>query len=309
MSRAERRALDRQNKHEEKFIDRNVIWYENLSPEKKQFISNVVLAKIANNDKITASIMDTCLISAIDDVVGLSGVNERKIIKISSEYMEEYKKYFDRKEGFEMINKEELDVIKKRVGSYITNGMSKAAGIKALKKEFDIPNAVLSDCWVEVKTAEEESKKDTLTCNHNSGSVPIVVLDGPGSVIECTARPELTINENGIASDTDCDSVSLKNNLEVVEEIKVIKGKYGYYHKSSDGIRFSSDRELLNHDIAYKDKEELMTTRDKLINEYLDEVKLINKQIEELNNKLALTNKSYETMNNHFDEMEQVFNM
>lgn len=94
----------------------------------------------------------------------------------------------------------------------------------------------------------------------------------------------------------------IQDNLKVVDHLKIVKGKYGHYHISNDGVRFSSDLKLVNDDIAYETKDEVLHAKTNMVND-------INKDIMILEEKLESLKRDRDTVIDKYLEFERVFDM
>lgn len=280
MDRTEKRRLERErhklNKSNLKEDEANRQWYSQLPVNRKIFIGKFIERRTIENDNLVAVIMDKCMLGAMDDNTSIDIKLMKKVVDDCNGYILDYKEFLDKYKdgGFDMIEDVKVrEEVKSKMIAMISEGSTKVKSMAVLKKEYGLPAAELSDMWLQCKIERTEDKYDKIV--------------------------------NGSKT----DDVEVTNSLEIVDEVKVIKGTFGFYHKSIDGLRFSNGEKLVNGDIAYKSKEEVINKKDEWTKEYLDRVESLNKQIEELNNELKMTNKSYETMNSHFNEIEQVFDM
>lgn len=293
MDRSEKRRQEREEKHEQKFIDRNVVWYDNLSPDKKEFVRRVALAKIQSNDRITAAIMDSCLMSAVDDIVGVEAVRVKKIIDISNEYMLEYKDFLDKygDGGINMIEKAKCEVNDK-IRQYIKGKMQKNKAIKLLKKEFNIPDAELSNMWICCKaenTTEEKSIKNALE------------YEKKGNDIKDMDKEEPKLKSNSELVDAEFKTGPQTNSkLKIVNIIREIHGEYGVYIVSNKGVKING-KHFDNLDIVNKNRVTLK-------NDYEKNKAFIKEQMDELNKQLKNIDIAYDTKLKKYDELEEVFN-
>lgn len=239
--------------------------------------------------------------------------------------------------------------VKNKMKGLINDGIEKIKGMAMLKKKYNLPGAELSELWIDCKVELDQEKKLKKIGMNDQEKKYVkdqnkALIDFEREKLMCEPRPiienidlakkrlvELIKNDK---SKDECIRIineeykltgnrtsdlwdellkenfsNKNNNLQVIDEVKVIKGQFGYYHKSKEGIRFSNGENLMNDNITYSTKDEAMNKRNELTNEYLDAVKIINKQIEEFNKQLENANKAHETMNNRFDELEQVFDL
>ena len=272
MERTEKRRLERErqklDKHNLNENSVNIQWYKQLPVSKKIFIGKFVEHESIKNDNMIASIMDKCILSSMDDNTDLNIVLMQKIIKEYNDYILDYKQFLDKygDGGFNMIEDKHIrENVKIKMMASIKNGTTKVKCMAALKKEFNMPAAELSDMWVKCK---EEYMADILDAVKN---------------IEVPKK-------------------SLDSCLEIVETTKVIKGRFGYYHISKDGLRFSTDIQLINDDIAYK-------TKDEVIDSWHDVSRDIENDITIMENKLESLKKDKDIAISKFKELEAAFDM
>lgn len=266
MDRAEKRRLDRSNTKNQK-------WFENLPLDKKIFIGNLIEKETSINDNILTDIMDRCFKSAIDDNIEINNEELNKIIKESNDYIAEYKEYLDKEgymEGFNMIENVELrDQVTTKIKEYMSKNIDKAKSLRLLKKEFNLPNAELSDLWLSCKN-ETVNKYDKA----------------------------MGVEPKEIVVDSE---IKKKSKLKVISTVKEVEGEYGTYFKSATGVSIDNKQ--------YKDVAEVNAENDILTNEYLDIVKSINKQIKHLNAELRICNETHELKCKKYDELRDVFDL
>jgi hypothetical protein len=317
MDRAEKRRLDRNNTKNQK-------WFENLPLDKKIFIGSLIEKESSMNDNILTEIMDRCFKSAIDDNIYMNYNDLNKIVKESNEYILDYKIYLDKKgyeEGFDMIENAELrEKVKNRIKKFISEKKDKAKGISIIKKEFDLPNAEISDLWIicraEINNDQRAVKSLEKINNKNIKSKEIIEEDimigddMPGKIVIEYKEPNvMTINDSEIGNSDSGLTVKTipektqnkKSKLKVISEYKEIKGEYGKYIKDLDGVKIG--------DKCYSDVSIINAENDALTNVYLDKVKEINRQIAYLNNDLKKCNDLYEVGCKKFDELREVFEL
>jgi hypothetical protein len=268
--------MDRKEKQEIKYIQDNENWYKSLPINRREFIRKLLITKIVNNDEITAAIIDTCLLAAIDDVADLSVVKCKEIMSKSNEYMAEYKEFLEsnKKEGFEMVNEKALnDKVKSRIKELRMVGTDKAKALRQLRKEFNLPNAELSNIWIEVK--EDELK---------GGKNKVVAKD-----IDEGVKEEVVVDKEN------------KSKLKVINVVSEIQGEYGTYLKSDRGVEIGEK--------MYKDKTVVERIRKAAAAEYGHNMEVIKAQIEELNIQLKdIENNGIKDLE-MYAELEAVFDL
>lgn len=308
MDRTEKRKLERErqklNKHNLKEDAVNLQWYRQLPMSRKIFLGKLYEAKIIENDNVVAMIMDKCILAAMDDNTDLSIILMKKIIKEYNDYILEYKEYLDKygNGGMDMIENVKLrEEVKGKMKVMIHGKVEKVKGMAVLKKEYNLPAAELSELWIDCKVELDQEKK----LNKKEDHTDQLKWKNPSNAKIIASVKSAEFTEDGAKITVEKPATK----LEIVDEVKVIKGQFGYYHKSKDGIRFSNDEKLINDDIIYENKKRVEEGFNKTTNIYLDETKALNKRIAELNENLKILNESYKTTANKFDELEQVFDL
>lgn len=325
MDRAEKRRIEREQYKLEKTNlkddESNRVWYSQLSVNRKIFISKFIERRTIENDNLVAAIMDKCILGSIDDNTSIDSKLMKKVVNDCDGYILDYKEYLDKngEGGFDMIEDKKLrDEVKNIMISNINDGISKVKCMAWCKKEFKLPAAELSDMWVKCK-GEITSEMCKAIENITSPEIDINLL-AKEHMLEYISKGEtkeacigMIKNEFKFEISEILDLWSkcmkqpepinsIKNNLKVISEVKVIKGQFGYYHKSSDGLRFSNDIKLVNNDIIYSSKDEV-------VNKRIDEMEVYNTRINKINEDLKRLNDEREYKMNTYSELEQVFDM
>jgi hypothetical protein len=276
MERAEKRRLERErHKYEKQNIKEDIAnkqWYSSLPMNRKIFIGKFVERRTIENDNLVAAIMDKCILGSLDDNTSIDIRLMKKVLDDCNGYILDYKEYLDKngEGGFDMIENDKLrNEVIKRIDECIENGITKIKCMAALKKEFNLPGAELSEMWVECEKSMSKLIDEGLPS-------PEIITTGPNN--------------------------SIRDSLKVIDHLKIIKGEFGYYHVSNDGVRFSNDIKLVNDDVAFKNKQ-------RVIEEHYHAVNDINKDIMILEEKLVLLNKDKDLINAKFAEFEQSFDM
>ena len=309
MDRAEQRRKEREEqkiKEQWSAKDRvNMAWYKSLPVSRKLFIGKFVEQEAIKNDNIVAMIMDKCILAAMDDNTDLSIILMKKIIKEYNDYILEYKEYLDKygNGGMDMIENVKIrEEVKGKMKVMITDGLEKVKGMAKLKKEYNLPAAELSELWIDCKVEMDQEKKSKKVEKNIETEKALdkyinekLELKNPSDAKIGTVVSSYDTNE-GFKIEVE------PSRLQVIDEVKVIKGAFGYYHKSKDGIRFSEGDELLNKDIAYKNKQSVVVSRNKVIKE-------IDTEICTLENRLIILRKQKFDSESKFSELEQVFDL
>ena len=130
-----------------------------------------------------------------------------------------------------------------------------------LKKEYNLPAAELSELWIDCKVElDQEKKHKKVEKNIETEKALDKYIN---EKIEFKNPSDVKIGTVVSSYDTN-DGFKIEaepSRLQVIDDFNFIKGAFGYYHKSKDGIRFSEGDGLLNKDIAYKNKDEVKNKR------------------------------------------------
>lgn len=262
MNRSEKRRIQRENNNNEE-------WYNKLPYNRKKYISEIVKEHVSHNNDMLSSISDVCYISAFDDYLDADVDELEAIVSNVDFYFRDYEKYLSEKlnGGINMLANEELKIkVKEEMKKHIKKGDQKAKCIKEFNEVYDLPLAVLSDLWIESK----------------------VELKGAGETIRDAKKKE-------------DKKVKKDSGLEVVKVIEEIKGRYGTYVKSSDGVKIG--------DKLYNDKQLVTTEKDALAEKYKSRLDSIRREIALLNNELT----EIETLGmkeiEKYTEIESVFDL
>jgi hypothetical protein len=303
MDRAEKRRLERS-------VDKNEKWFTSLPLDKKIFVGNLIEQQTSENDALIAKILDTCVMSAIDDNIDINIDILKKIIKEHNDYMLEYKLYLDKmgyEGGFDMIeNVERREKAKQKIKEYIKGKMQKTRAIKLLKSEFNLPDAELSNMWIQCRAEGTRDEKNIqVALDYEAKKVGVVEVkkaDLDTSNGKKDVVTEVVIDKDGITI-TDDEHVlkvpATTSKLRVVNVIHDIQGEYGLYTVSKNGVYINGKN--------YKDIAEMEDERNKFNTEYANRTKDLLKQIEELNMELKMTNEIHDNEMKKYDEIKEVF--
>lgn len=309
MDRAEKRRLDREHK-------KNQQWFDSLPLDKKIFVGNFIESQTIQNDNLVAAIMDKCIMGSMDDNLDVDDSVIKKIIKESNDYILDYKLYLDKEgyeEGFNMIENLELrEKVKAKIRQYMNGKMDKAKGLRLLRNEFNLPNAELSDLWMECKPGgkkmvksmdkkKEEFLEEVALTNENILNKEIVV-NGSKDVKE---EVEVILADgihvvNGVYK-VSVNNSTRKSKLKIVNTFTEVDGEYGSYVKSPRGVAIG-DR--LYENVSSVDDEEWDVRK-----KYEAEMSSIEKQISELNDKLEKIREEGKKKLEGFTELREVFNL
>ena len=309
MDRAELRRKEREDKKEkEQWMakDRvNMAWYKGLPVSRKMFIGRFVEQEAIKNDNIVAMIMDKCILAAMDDNTDLSIILMKKIIKEYNDYILEYKEYLDKNGngGMDMIeNIKVREEVKGKMKKMIGEGVEKVKGMAILKKEYNLPAAELSELWIDCKVELDQDKKLKKVEKNIETEKALdkyinekLELKNPSDAKIGTVVSSYYTNEG---FKIEVEPVG----LQVIDEVKVVKGKFGYYHKSKDGIRFSNGEKLINDNVTYKSKEDLASKS----NENIEDM---NSNINKLKDELSKAENKLQAYMDRVNEINQVFDI
>lgn len=279
MGRIEKRKLEREIKKNDKrntTNNINKIWYDKLPLDKKIYIENFIKNRAIENDSLIISILDKCTAAAIDDFIDINLVDIKNIISHSDNYIADYKYFLDieGEEGFNMIENEELRKnVEDKIKLHLANGIDKAKGLNLLKKEFNLPNAELSDMWAACKPVAPKKTRNT----------PIENIDVKSKEIE-TVGP-----------------AKEKSKLRVIKVIEEVQGEYGTYIKSQDGVTING--------ICYIGKDKVKEEKDIILKEYENKMNIVKKKMEELDIELKKIREQGTKEIEKYVELENVFDL
>lgn len=332
MDRAEKRRLERErqklNGLNMKEDEVNRQWYSQLSVSRKIFIGKFVERRTIENDNLVAAIMDKCMFGSMDDNTSIDIKLMKKVVDDCNGYILDYKEFLDKygDGGFDMIENETVkSIVKDRMIKYISEGITKVKAMAILKKEFNFPAIELSDMWVECKDELKVDVNDSEVKKINTEMVSSDTLNkarehmehyikSGNSQANCIlwVRADFNLEDNIIidlwnecikqAESTHRPITDVENELEVVEITKVVKGRFGYYHVSKDGLRFSTDAQLVNYDIAYKTKDEVIDSWYAVSRDIENDIIIMEKKLESLK-------KDKDIAFSKFKELEKAFDM
>jgi hypothetical protein len=331
LNRTERRILETEKKKEAKKEQKKISelqkWLKSWTPEQKRLFETVVENEIIKNDDITSIILDKCFMSAIDDNIEIDKTDLKKTVAEANEYMKEYKEFLDeyKEEGFNMC--EDQEIIKKiteRIKELRKEKVDKAKGLKILKKEFNLPNAELSDLWIQSKGnlsnshtpkkfIEEPEKQKFLNevVAENEGILnKEIPVNAVGEVKKVTVAeigdiPQKEIPVKEVVEKLGVVEVEFvnpnKSKLKVVNTITEIEGQFDRYLKSIEGVKTSQS--------LFKDIKELETYKESTKTENEKQKTELKEQIEELQDKLRKVNEDSIRENGFIEEVEEIFKM
>ena len=325
MDRAEKRRLERErqklNGINMKEDQNNKLWYSQLPVNRKIFIGKFVERRTIENDNLVAAIMDKCMISSMDDNTSIDIRLMKKVIDDCNGYILNYKEFLDKygDGGFDMIENDKIrDKVIEKMKKEIEGGITKVKCMAWLKKEYKLPAAELSDMWVQCKIELDQNKYDGMIMGNTLDKAREHMLEYVSkgeSKLSCVGmiKNEFKFSLKEIEDLYDqcikqAESVvtgpidSIRDGLKVIDQVKVIEGKYGCYYISREGLRFSNDIKLVNEDIAYKTKEEVLKIK-------TNEMEIYNARINKINDELRILNEERELFMNKFNELEAVFDM
>jgi citrate lyase gamma subunit len=270
------------------------------------------------------------MISALDDF-GFSYDDLGKVLMIQQGYVKDYEEYINNGGLIDMVNNEEkMNEVRLKTKQYINGKMDKAKAIRLLKKEFNLPTAVLSDLWMECKiTKKGEMKAMAGTLEHKETKFEVVSMEEvkdikkqidslkfdkkpkpnkvKGIITNVSSKSEVASTLINVEDDKDLSSIPPitieVSNLEIINRTIEVRGKYSTYVKDDKGVALVPDG------VRYEKKEDVLELRSKFMSDYSDEVEAINKQMASLNMRLNDLNVIHEKEMSKCNEIEAVFDL
>jgi hypothetical protein len=285
------------NRAEKRRMDRTEIWFNSLSEDKKKIITDTINDKINSNNNMMTAISDICTVGALDDVLDINLSNIRKVMEKTKSYLIDYGEYLEREEngGIDMIENQEIrSKVKDRIRTYMKGKMDKARGLKLLKKEFNLPNAELSDLWLECKN---------VSCDRNMDKVPENTNDRPTDEdVVKFGNDVLGINiATKESENVEITQIEKKNSLKVIRVTTEVEGEYGTYIKTVDGVKIN-DRLYSDIDMVKKEKIKLAAEYNTKIDSVMEKIRALNAEMKEIQD---IGMKEIE----RFTEIESVFGL
>ena len=311
MNRSERRRL----KREDDIYEANTKWYNGLPVDKKIFIEQNNQLRINDSSNLFAGVICKCILSSIDDMFDMSVYDIEQLLKDSDIYTEDYKNYLEKEgdEGYMIIKNEEfINKVKIKTRKYINGKMEKSKGLKLLKNEFNIPYAELSDIWLECKSEKFPEYESCHEVTKKKVSVDVVEnkeIEKPKErvpvkkhkVAKITAKervPVEKIKSKEIEEKKPIEKYDTIQNydLQVIKTLKKIKGKYGTYLRSEDGVEM---KEKLYPNAKMVEKEKFQ-----ILEKNITKIKSTKDKMEKLKNTLQDLKDTLEDLeyNNNIDE-------
>jgi uncharacterized protein YoxC len=285
------------NRAEKRRMDRTEIWFNSLSEDKKKIITDTINDKINSNNNMMTAISDICTVGALDDVLDIDIATIRAVMSKTKSYLIEYGEYLEREEngGIDMIENQEIrSKVKDRIREFIKGKMDKARGLKLLKKEFNLPNAELSDLWLECKN---------VSCDRNMDKVPENTNDRPTDedVVKFGNDVLGTNIATKEAENVEITQIEKKNSLKVIRVTTEVEGEYGTYIKTVDGVKIN-DRLYSDIDMVKKEKIKLAAEYNTKIDSVMEKIRALNAEMKEIQD---IGMKEIE----RFTEIESVFGL
>jgi hypothetical protein len=219
----------------------------------------------------------------LDDILDVSISDIKNVIIKTKEYMVNYGEYLEKEKdgGIKMIENEQLrGLIKSKIRAFIKGKMDKARGLKMLKHEFNLPNAELSDLWLECKNE---------ICVKSTDKIP-----GNEDIKYSISEEEKTTDQKVEPLKTE-----KKISLKVIRVTTEVQGEYGTYVKNNDGVKIGDN---LYSDLDAVKKEKIM-----MMNEFNTKMDNIKDRIRVLNDELKSIQDLGMKEIEKFTEIESVF--
>lgn len=284
-------SLDKQLVEWEKYLEKN-------DPHKIYLISHAIqneAARLADKKmKAINTTIQTSITAALITEFDFSVDDAGKVFKKADDYIEEAEpilKFY--KEDYEMVVKKDENKIKERVKVLLLGGKSQIQVIALLKNEFT--NISSQDLVLLYKQAEKEFNK-------RSEAIEKDKVNSEGKNKTNTAEKKVG-NKNipkekdkVLEKGTGMKKEEIKSKFEVVEQTLTLKGEFGTYIKTKEGVQagqeyFKDGTRVDKYRQAEKDKadkqlqarlDELEKQKEMLIKEHDEESQVFELQIEEI---------------------------
>lgn len=267
----------------------------------------MVSKSIDEVEKITEQVLDGCYISAIVQYLDLELNQCIEIAKLANKNMIEVKEIIN-KDGelyFKMLNDEKLrGKIKEEIKKLIGEKKLMSAEVPNLKKTY--PKVSIKDLTIMWAESKEELKadkelKEVIKKHLPKKEIPYAVTEKEIEDNKRAIPVNEVVKELGVV---DAEFVNPnKSKLKILEQ--TIKGEYGTYVKTSEGVKLGIGLE----DKLYKDIEEVKKERNEFNEEVKSKKEQIYKQLTEINNKISNLEKLEQSENSWLEEIEAVFNI
>lgn len=285
MRKTNRQILREQAREETKMQK----WFNNFTPQQARFHKELVRKIVQDTQDKTEMILDSCYIGAMLGHTELELSECIKIAKLANVNMEETSKHLrEEREYYTMINDENLrEIIREEAKKLQREGIKIAPGIKELRKLYNFPQKDIHIIWAE---GREEIKAELKADKE-------VEKDFPYAVTEKEIEDDRSIPVKGPIEELGLFKASSK--LKILEQ--TIKGQYGTYIKSSEGVKTEK--------ISVKDTKDLEEYKKAVEDEYNKGTDELNKRFNDLQEEMRNFDKRANKNFAIIKEIAAVFNM
>lgn len=224
MNRAERRKDQR--------ADGSLMkWINKLPPERFKLITEFINNKVNKQVWSLNQALDTCIIAALYTDTTLAIEDVKEIMQMANKYMEDSEEFLIKYgEDWTMRLKEIEPKIKEECLKLMENDKSQAEAIKKLREIFtDIPT---KDLVIIYKNTKEEWCKPKITRNDAKDVKQANTDDEKQSNVIAPKKENKSVHEQSNNKNN-----GIKSKFEVVEQKITLKGQYGTYIKSKEGVQ------------------------------------------------------------------------
>lgn len=224
MNRAERRNGQR--------LDESLMkWINKLSPDRFKLITEFINRKVDKQVWTLNQSLDTCIIAALYTDTTLAIEDVKEIMSIANKYMEGSEEFLIKHgEDWTMKLKEIEPKIKEECLNLIEDDKSQAETIKALREIFiGVPT---KDLVIIYKNTKEEWCKPKIT-KDDSKSVQQANTGNKKQGNAITPKKE----NKRVQEQSNKQNGEIKPKFEVVEQKITLKGQFGTYIKSKEGVQ------------------------------------------------------------------------
>jgi len=286
-------------------------WLKSFNVEQKMLWESTIISEIEKNDRVTTLILDACYMAAISSTTDLELIDIERIVAESTTYIQDYKNKIEKGDAIGMTISQS-SAIKSKIRLLIKANKEKVQSIKELEKEYKIPFAELDVMWLQVKSkmgiVNKRSPKKAIA----EEEVKEVLEDIAADKEEKKVAEELSKNMKKVFSKEELPyAVTEKEIEEGQKETKApstlkiisqtIKGEYGTYEKSSEGVK--TDK------IFVKDAKDLEEYKNAVQGEYDKSGEELNKRFKELQEEKEKLIKKADKNFAIIEEIKQVFNI
>ena len=287
-------------------------WFDSWSPQQMSFHKELVHKIVKESEERTELILDSCYIGAMLQYTEIELSQCIEISKLANENMEETSQYLNKeRKYYNMINDEKLrSKIREEAKIMQSKGIKIAPGIKELRKTYDFPQKDIHIIWAEGKEeiAADQELKEIIKKHIPKEQIPYVVTEKEieeakewdNKVLNnkhelVPIKRGLTITSTGITANG-----SLKESkLKILEQ--TIKGEYGTYIKSSEGVKTEK--------ISVKDIKDLETYKNMVEADYNKGREELNKKLREIQAEIVNLDMRADKNFSIIEEIKQVFQM